>query len=98
MAAASVLGTFHDRTRSLNEYELSVTGEIYSEFRIASKIARVLYTFPRLCHRLMHRYQEVIGLYYDVLQGRETYQTFFIKAKGLVKDSVRDLLREALPF
>ena len=46
----------------------------------------------------MNRYQEVIGLYYDVLQGRETYQTFFTKAKRLVKASFRELIREAVPF
>ena len=98
MAAASVLESFHDRGRSLLEYDHSVNREIYSEFRIASRLARIVYTFPHLCHRLMNRYQEVIGLYYDVLQGRETYQTFFVKAKGLVKASFRELIREAIPF
>lgn len=98
MAAASILGSFQDRGRSLLEYELSVNREIYSEFRVASRLARIVYTFPHLCHRLMNRYQEVIGLYYDVLQGRETYQTFFVKAKGLVKASFRELLLEAIPF
>ena len=75
-----------------------MASEIYPEFRIASRLARIVYTFPRLCHRLIHRYQEVMGLYCDVLQGRETYQSFFTKAKGLVKDSFRELLREALHF
>ncbi len=98
MAAASVLGIFHDRQGSLLEYELSVIREIYSEFRIASRLARIVYTFPRICHRLAHRYQEVIQLYYNVLRGRETYQTFFIKAKGTVKASFRDLIREIHPF
>jgi geranylgeranyl reductase family protein len=98
MAAASVLSSVHDRSRSLLDYELALSREIYPEFRIASRVARIVYTVPRLCHRLMSRYQEVIGLYYDVLQGRETYQSFFHKAKGLVKDSFRELLREAVPF
>lgn len=96
IAAASVLGTFHDQRRSLLDYELAVAREIYTEFRVASRVARIVYTFPRLCHRLMHRYQEVINLYYEVLQGRETYQTFFRKAKGVVKASFRELLRETL--
>jgi flavin-dependent dehydrogenase len=98
MAAASVLASFHDHRRSLLDYALSVNREIYEEFRVASRVARIVYTFPRLCHRLMHRYQEVINLYYEVLQGRETYQTFFLKAKGVVKASFRELLRETLPF
>ncbi len=98
MAAASVLGMFHDHRENLLDYEQSVRREIFAEFRIASRLARIVYTFPRLCHRLIYRYQEVIGLYYDVLQGRETYQSFFVKAKGVVKASFREILRETLPF
>jgi geranylgeranyl reductase family protein len=98
MAATSVLDMFHDHRRTLQEYERAVGREILEEFRIASRVARILYTFPRLCHRLIHRYQEVIGLYYDVLQGRETYQGFFTKAKGVVKRSLRELLLEAVPI
>jgi len=98
MAAASVLANFHDRRHSLLDYELSVNREIYSEFRVASRVARIVYTFPRFCHRLMHRYQEVINLYYEVLRGRETYQSFFLKAKGVVKASFREILHETLPF
>jgi hypothetical protein len=42
----------------------------------------------------MQNYQDVIRLYYGVLQGRTTYQGFFVEAKGLVKDSVRTLIRD----
>lgn len=98
IAAARVLDTFHDRRKTLQEYEWAVGREILEEFRIASRLARIVYTFPRLCHRLMNRYHEVIGLYYDVLQGRESYQSFFSKAKGVVKSSFRELLLEAVPL
>ena len=91
-------GLLGDQRRSLLDYDLDVSREIYAEFRIASRIARIVYGFPRLCHRLIHRYQEVINLYYDVLQGKETYQTFFQKARGVVKASFRELLGEANPF
>ncbi|MGQ0810127.1 MAG: geranylgeranyl reductase family protein [Nitrospiraceae bacterium] len=98
MAATTVLGSLHDQQRPLLDYELAVKRELYPEFRIASRMARIVYSFPRLCHSLMHRYEEVIKLYYDVLGGRETYQSFFHQAKGLIKSSFRELLREALPF
>lgn len=98
MAAISVLDMFHDHRRTLHDYECAVGREILEEFRIASRVARIVYTFPRLCHRLINRYQEVIGLYYDVLQGRETYQGFFSKAKSVVKRSFRELLLEAVPL
>ena len=98
IAASSVLGIFHDQRRTLLDYELAVMREIYEEFKVASRMARIVYTFPRLCHQLMGRYQEVINLYYDVLKGRESYQSFFRKAKGVVKASFRELLRETLSF
>jgi geranylgeranyl reductase family protein len=98
MAAAAVLGTLSDPRRNLCDYERAVHQEIYPEFHVASRLAQIVYTFPRLCHRLMNRYQEVIHLYYDVFKGRETYQTFYGKAKGLVKTSTKDLFRRAMTF
>ena len=98
MAASSIRGFFRDPRRGLLDYEEAVAREIYPEFHVAARIAQIVYTFPRLCHRLLYRYQDVIHLYYDVLRGRETYQTFMMKAKGLVKASVRDLLQKALRF
>lgn len=90
-----VLGRFHNRYRSLCEYDHALEREIYPEFRVASRMARIIYSFPRLCYRLTKNYQDVIRLYYGVLQGRIIYQGFFAQAKGLVKDSVRKLLRGA---
>ena len=98
MAAAAVLGTLSGPGRSLLDYEAAVRQEIYAEFHVASRLAQIIYTFPRLCHRLTSRYQDVIKLYYEVFKGRETYQTFYAKAKGLVKVSTKDLLRKAVTF
>lgn len=98
MAAAAVLGTLADSSRSLFDYDTAVRREIYAEFHVASRLAHIIYTFPRLCHRLTSRYQDVIQLYYDVFKGRETYQTFYAKAKGLIKTSTKDLLRKAITF
>jgi hypothetical protein len=60
-------------------------------------VARIVYSFPRICHRLIHNYQGVIRLYYGVLQGHTTYQGFFAQTKGLVKRSVLRFLLEARP-
>jgi hypothetical protein len=35
-------------------------------------------------------------LYYDVLRGRETYQTFYARAKSVAKSSFKELLLEAV--
>jgi geranylgeranyl reductase family protein len=96
LAAESILNQVHDPRRSLGEYEETVRQEIYEEFRVAARMAGIVYSYPRLCHRLMPRYQHIVMLYYDVLRGRETYQTFYSRAKSVVKSSLKDLLLEAV--
>ncbi|THJ22766.1 MAG: geranylgeranyl reductase family protein [Nitrospira sp. CG24E] len=96
MAATTVLGQLHDRNKSLWGFELAIREELYPEFRICSRLADIVYMFPRLCHRLLTPYQAVIQLYYEVMQGKETYQSFYRRAKGIVKSSTSELLLEAL--
>jgi geranylgeranyl reductase family protein len=96
LAAESILNQVNDRRRSLGDYEEAVGREIYAEFRVASRMAHIVYSFPRLCHRLLPRYQHIIMLYYDVLRGRETYQTFFARAKSVIKSSLKELFLEAV--
>ena len=96
LAAESILNQLHDRQRSLADYEEAVRKEIYEEFRVAARMASLVYSYPYLCHRLLPRYQHIVMLYYDVLRGRETYQTFYVRAKSVVKSSFKDLLLEAM--
>lgn len=96
LAAKAIGDCLSDGCRSLQEYDLAVRREIYPEFHVTARLAQVIYTFPRLCHRLLFHYEDVIGLYYDVLRGRQTYQSFYSQAKGLLKGSIRDVLRKAL--
>jgi flavin-dependent dehydrogenase len=98
LAAESILNQAHDRRRSLADYEEAVRREIYEEFRVAARMASIVYSYPRLCHRLLSRYQNIVKLYYDVLIGRETYQTFYVRAKGMAKASAKELLLEAMSF
>jgi flavin-dependent dehydrogenase len=98
LAARAILARRHDPRLSLMAYEQALEREIYPEFRVASRMARIVYSFPRLCYRLMQNYQEVIRLYFGVLQGRTTYQGFLAEAKGLVKKSFRQLILEASPL
>jgi geranylgeranyl reductase family protein len=96
LAAESILNQVNDRRCSLADYEEAVRREIYEEFRVAARMANILYSYPRFCHRLMPRYQHIVLLYYDVLRGRETYQTFYARAKSVAKSSFKELLLEAV--
>jgi len=96
LAAESILSQVKDERRSLTDYEEAVRREIYEEFRVAVRMASIVYSYPRLCHRLLPRYQNIVMLYYDVLRGRETYQTFYARAKYVTKSSLKELLLEAV--
>lgn len=96
LAAESILNQVKDERRSLADYEEAVRREIYEEFRVAVRMASIVYSYPRLCHRLLPRYQHIVMLYYDVLRGRETYQTFYARAKYVIKSSLKELLLEAV--
>ena len=96
LAAESILSQVKDERRSLADYEEAVRREIYEEFRVAVRMASIVYSYPRLCHRLLPRYQHIVMLYYDVLRGRETYQTFYARAKYVIKSSLKELLLEAV--
>jgi len=96
LAAESILNQVHDQRRSLADYEAAVRREIYEEFRVAARMASLVYSYPYLCHRLLPRYQHIVMLYYDVLRGSETYQTFYARAKSVVKSSFKELLLEAV--
>jgi flavin-dependent dehydrogenase len=96
LAAETILNQVNDRRRSLADYDVAVRREIYEEFRVAVRMASLVYSYPRLCHRLLPRYQHIVMLYYDVLRGRETYQTFYARAKSEVKASFKELLLEAV--
>ncbi|MBI3807900.1 MAG: geranylgeranyl reductase family protein [Nitrospirae bacterium] len=96
LAAESILNQLNDQQRSLVDYEGAVRREIYEEFRVAARMASLVYSYPYLCYRLLPRYQHIVMLYYDVLRGRETYQTFYVRAKSVVKSSFKDLLLEAV--
>lgn len=88
LASRSAVEVVRGLSQSLEGYSRAVYREIYPEFRVASRMASILYSFPGLCHRLAHRYQEFVQLYYRVLQGHETYQTFLALAKRSVKASL----------
>jgi geranylgeranyl reductase family protein len=96
LAAESILSQVKDERRSLADNEEAVRREIYEEFRVAVRMASIVYSYPRLCHRLLPRYQNIVMLYYDVLRGRETYQTFYARAKYVIKSSLKELLLEAV--
>lgn len=95
LASRSAVEVVRGRLPTLESYSRAVYRDIYPEFRVASRMASILYSFPRLCYRLAHRYQELVRLYYRVLQGQETYQTFLGLAKSSVKTSLYHWFRDA---
>lgn len=85
LAGASIVKFLRDEHASLEDYEVAIMQEFAEEFRIASKLNRVVYGLPRSWHRWLGRtfpgpYQGVLHRYCQLLQGRETYQTLWAHA------------------
>jgi len=73
LAAEAVSGYLKGKT-PLASYEAVVRNEIYPELRVASRIARIVYRFPRLFFKLTAQHPEWLKGYGKVLQGRMTYR------------------------
>jgi geranylgeranyl reductase family protein len=80
-AAKSIMDYFNGAPSALSGYDDWLAAEIYPEFRIASRVAWLLYTFPKVFHRIARRRPDIIELFYEVLKGQESYQGFYLKAK-----------------
>lgn len=96
MVAQAILANTQLCAESLQAYETALEREILPDFRVTSRIAKVVYTFPLLAFKLLRRYQEVVQAYFTVLQGHKTAAQFLPEAKQRLKASVNDLLLEAL--
>lgn len=96
LAARAILANVQDHRLSLAAYASALERDILPDFRATARMARVMYTFPRLSFKLLRRYQDVVQSYYEVLQGRTTAEQFLVHAKKRLKASVNDLLLEAL--
>jgi geranylgeranyl reductase family protein len=93
MAAQAIAARLGGSSSDLDAYGHEVVANIYPEFRIAARIAWMLYTFPRVFHRIVRRRPDIIELFYQVLQGRDTYEGFYRKAKGEATESLVSLFR-----
>ena len=90
LAGASTAKFLQHEHATLEEYEYAIMQEFAEEFRIASKLNRVVYGLPRSWHRWLGRtfpgpYQQVLHRYCQLLQGRETYQTLWARAMKKIK-------------
>ena len=86
LAANSILSVLGDPTQRLDEYEKAAYQEFGQEFRIASRLAGIIYGIPRVFHHWMGKnfpegYQRVLHRYCQVLQGFETYQTLWARVR-----------------
>jgi flavin-dependent dehydrogenase len=95
MAATAIVDHLRGLSSDLRAYDAQVARDLYPEFRVAARMAWSLYTFPQISHRVIRRRPEMLELYADILKGRETYRSFYAKAKALAADSFGRLVKDA---
>ena len=84
LAAMSIADSMHHSFANFECYERAVVQEFGLEFRIASRLGRIIYGVPRSWHRLVGQmfpqsYQGVLRRYCAMLQGQETYETLWAR-------------------
>ena len=84
LAAANVAGTLRNSRCRLEEYERQAEAEFGLEFRVAARLSKIIYGLPRSWHWWAGRtfpdgYQRVLRRYCELLQGRETYQSLWVR-------------------
>jgi geranylgeranyl reductase family protein len=96
MAAKCIAQRLSGLATSVRSYEREIRQTIYPEFQVAEKIAWWLYTFPRISHRFVQRRPDLIQLFFGVLRGEESYESFHMKAKRQLKVSLSHLFKVGL--
>jgi len=84
LAARNIVEFLRHSQGRLEDYETAVRQEFGLEFRIASRLSRIIYGLPRSWHHWLGQtfpdsYQHVLHRYCQLLQGRETYQTLWAR-------------------
>lgn len=62
-----------DLSRALSNYKRWIKTELHPQFAVAERVARLLYSHPRANFRLLAKYRELIGLFTEVLMGKEGF-------------------------
>ena len=88
LAAITLMNIFRNGHRDLSEYDRLVAAEFYPEFKAASRLAFIVYAFPRVWYWVNKRHHEFIELYYDVLRGVLSYRGFVQEVKKVFKAMV----------
>lgn len=78
--AADAVSDFLKEGKPLTSYEASVRRKIHPELRAASRIAWIVYHFPRLVFRATARHPEWLIAYGKIFQGRRSYQDLWNRA------------------
>ena len=90
LAASTIVDCLRNANRCLEAYEDAVIQELGPEFRIASRLNKVVYGIPRSWHRWLGRtfpvsYQGLLRRYCGMLQGHETYRTLWTRIMSRLK-------------
>jgi geranylgeranyl reductase family protein len=92
LAAGAILQTKERDIPPSDLYQEALQVQIFEDLKCALQFSRFVNRFNKLAYRTLKRYPELGDLYLEVLEGKETYQSFVAK----VKDRMRDLLKGRL--
>lgn len=96
LAAEAIIQSKEKGISPSDLYQNGVRSHIFENLKWALHFSRFVFRFPKLAYRTLKRYPELGDLYLQVLEGRETYQSFVTSVKGRIKDLLKGRLSEKI--
>ncbi|MFH1453364.1 MAG: geranylgeranyl reductase family protein [Armatimonadota bacterium] len=77
-------------------YKKRIKDEVLSEFKIAERLAVLVYTFPRLCFNILQDYRHLGSYYYQLLVGNVSYKDLYARLIDKVKKRAKNKLKSIM--
>jgi len=96
LAAEAIIQSKKNGTSPSELYQTSVHVHIFENLKWAFNLSRFVFRFTKLAFRTLQRYPGLADFYLQVLEGKETYQSYVVKVKDRMKDLLKGRLSEKI--
>lgn len=80
-----MIQNFDNADKICENYKSRIKEEILKEFKIASKLAKIIYTFPKLSFRILREHKHLADYYYSLLSGNISYNDLYQRLMNKIK-------------
>jgi len=91
-----IINNFDNESYISENYKNKIKEEILKEFKVASRLAKIIYTFPKLSFQILNEYKHLANYYYHLLSGNVSYQDLYDRLIDKVKKKIKNGLKSVI--